>query len=505
MKKALNDADGSADASLWKKLSRRKHSVGIRTRILLYFLLYTVLLLVLLWLFQIVLLDDFYRMEKTEMLRSFSESIVHNIDHQNLQALIDRIAEQDNVCVLVTDQNMRAVAGAESWKGCLVHRMSPFDLCHYASSLAENDGAVAMEFSLDAFRNPIYDARKFRGSVPPSDAGNIKSLMTVQRAVMADGSIAYVFLNTMITPVTGTVQTIRNELYVISAILVLLSFFLSLVLSRRITRPLIATTQAAAALSRGEYHPVLNAGCHEICLLNQQLLQAAHDLHKVEAMQNELIANISHDLRTPLTLIEGYAEVVRDLPDENTPENMQVIIDEARRLTTLVNSVLDLHRTRNELDTLNQTVFSLTDTIRTIIKRYAKLTKQDEYQIVFEPEEEIMVFADAVKIQQVIYNLINNALTYTGDDRTVVVDQLVEEKHVRIAVHDSGEGIAQEDLPYIWDRYFRGSKPHKRAKVGSGLGLSIVKTILKSHQMRYGVESRAGEGSTFWFELPMHP
>ena len=104
-----------------------------------------------------------------------------------------------------------------------------------------------------------------------------------------------------------------------------------------------------------------------------------------------------------------------------------------------------------------------------------------------------------------IYNLINNALTYTGDDRTVTVDQLVEEKHVRIAVHDSGEGIAQEDLPYIWDRYFRGSKPHKRAKVGSGLGLSIVKTILESHQMRYGVESHAGEGSTFWFELPMHP
>lgn len=482
----------------------RKQSAGVRARIFLYFLLFTGMLLVLLWLFQIVFLDDFYRMQKTEMLRSFSNSMVHNIDNENLQTLADRIAEQDNVCVMVTDENMRVIVTAESWNGCLIHHMSRFDLWRYATSLAEGDDAIVAEFPLDAFRNQLYDARKFRGPVPPSDDGGAKSMITVQRAVLDGGGAVYVFLNTMITPVTGTVQTIRNELYFITAILVLMSFILSLILSQRITRPLIDTTEAAAALSHGQYQPVEKPGYREIARLNQQLTQAAHDLHRVEEMQNELIANISHDLRTPLTLIEGYAEAMRDLPDENTPENMQVIIDETRRLTTLVNSVLDLQDTRRQLGTLDPKVFSLTDSIRGIMTRYAKLTEQDGYHIVFEPQQDAVVYADEVKVQQVVYNLINNALTYTGADRTVTVLQTVQDDRVRIEVHDTGEGIAPDDLPNIWDRYYRGGKPHRRARIGSGLGLSIVKNILESHGLLYGVSSDQGQGTTFWFELPLH-
>lgn len=470
----------------------------------MYFLLFTAMLLVLLWMFQIVFLDEFYRMQKTEMLRSFSNGIVHNIDNENLQTLADRIAEQDNVCVMVTDEAMRVIVTAESWNGCLIHHMNRFDLWRYASSLTEKETTIAAEFPLDAFRNRIYDARKFRGAVPPSDEGGAKSLITVQRATMNNGRLVYVFLNTMITPVTGTVQTIRNELYFISVILVLLSFILSLVLSRRITRPLVETTEAAAALSYGEYKPVENVGYYEIQRLNQQLSQAAKDLHRVEEMQNELIANISHDLRTPLTLIEGYAEAMRDLPDENTPENMQVIIDETRRLSTLVNSVLDLHAARRDSAVVEKTPFNLTASIRSIMSRYAKLTEQDGYHIIFEPADEVWVLADEVKVQQVVYNLINNALTYTGKDQTVSVVQLVRETVVRIEVRDSGEGIAPEELPYIWDRYYRGGKPHKRAKIGSGLGLSIVKSILDSHGMAYGVESQEGTGSIFWFELPLN-
>ena len=137
------------------------------------------------------------------------------------------------------------------------------------------------------------------------------------------------------------------------------------------------------------------------------------------------------------------------------------------------------------------------------MSRYAKLTEQDGFHIVFEPDEDVVVCADEVKVQQVVYNLINNALTYTGEDKTVKVVQFVRDEMVRIEVHDSGEGIREEDLPYIWDRYYRGGKPHRRAKIGSGLGLSIVKNILESHGLAYGVESSDGQGSVFWFELPV--
>ncbi len=477
--------------------------MGIRSSIFLSFLLFTGLLLMLLWLFQIVFLDEFYRFQKTEMLKSFSYSMAHNIDNQNVQALADRIAQQDNMCMLVTDENMRTIVSAESWKGCLIHRMSRLDLRRYASSLTGENEVMVAQIPFAPPRDQRYDERMFRGTVPPSGDGEAKSLITVQRAKLANGQMVYIFLNTLITPVTGTVQTIRNELYFITAILILLSFLLSLILSRHITRPLIETTEAAAALSRGEYEPVRSAGYREIERLNHQLVQAAHDLHRVEEMQKELIANISHDLRTPLTLIEGYAEVVRDLPDENTPENMQVIIDETRRLTTLVNSILELNTARGELTAHRKVTFNLTDSIRGIMTRYGKLTEQDGYHIVFEPSEETWVYADEVKVQQVAYNLINNALTYTGEDRVVRVVQNVWEDRVRISVYDSGIGIAKEDLPYIWDRYYRGSMPHRRARIGSGLGLSIVKTILESHELAYGVESAEGTGSCFWFELPL--
>lgn len=488
---------------LWGRFLHKKGKTGIRSGLFAAFLVFTGMLLVLLWLFQIVLLDDFYNWQKMASLRESSESIVRNIDNANLQELADRIAEQQRICVLITDADLEEVLHAEAWNGCIIHHMSRSELKRHTQVCGETDEIVLSEFLMRGLRNQRYDARKFKGRVPPSDTGEGRGVITVQRALTADGQAWYVFLNTLITPVDSTVQTIRNELYVITVILVLLSFVISMIMSRRITRPLVETTAAAAALSRAEYQPVQHPRYAEIEQLNQQLCQTARDLRRVEEMQNELIANISHDLRTPLTLIAGYAEVMRDLPDENNAENMQVIIDETTRLTTLVNSVMDLNAVRSGLDTLKADSFCLTDCIRALIGRYAKLTEQDGLRIVFEPAQEARVTADEMKVQQVIYNLINNAITYTGADRTVTVRQTVRGDRVRIEIADSGEGISPEELPYIWERYYRGRKPHKRAAVGSGLGLSIVKTILDAHQLPFGVESRLGEGSTFWFELPL--
>ncbi len=499
----MKKPDGAGRPSLWARYTAFRNSLGIRSRIFLYFLLFTGMLLLLLWLFQIVFLDQFYRIQKTEMLKSSSESIVRNIDNQSLQALVDRIAEENSVCVLVVDSGMQEIVSSEASPGCIIHHMSRRDLRRYAGMLDSGERQILHTFPMMGFRNNQYDAGKFSGRVPPSDDGSARSMVTAQSAVLSDGTAAYVFLNALITPVTATVQTIRNELFFITAILVLLSFLLSLVLSRRITRPLVETTAAARSLSAGEYTPVKSSVSYrEIVQLNRQLSQAAKDLRRVEEMQRELIANISHDLRTPLTLIEGYAEVMRDLPGENTPENMQVIIDETKRLSTLVNAVLDYSATRSGKAEPERKRFNLTASIRAMMARYAKLTEQDGYRIVFEPDADAYVYADEVQVGQVIYNLINNALTYTGADRTVVVTQTVSGGQVRIEVRDTGEGIDPEELPYIWSRYYRGDKPHKRAAIGTGLGLNIVKGILDGHGLPYGVESEKEKGSAFWFALP---
>ena len=138
-----------------------------------------------------------------------------------------------------------------------------------------------------------------------------------------------------------------------------------------------------------------------------------------------------------------------------------------------------------------------------MVERIGKLVAKDGYTVHFAPEKELSAVADEARIGQVVYNLIGNALTYTGEDRQVYVTQEVRENRVRITVTDTGRGIPPEELPLIWNRYYRAKESHKRAIIGSGLGLSIVQGILEQHGAPYGVDSQEGKGSSFWFELPL--
>ena len=146
-------------------------------------------------------------------------------------------------------------------------------------------------------------------------------------------------------------------------------------------------------------------------------------------------------------------------------------------------------------------MLSLTRAVSDILKRYEKLKEQDGYSIVFLADTEAFVYADSVMIKQVIYNLINNAINYTGEDKSVVVKQIINSNKVCISVTDTGDGISKEDLPLIWERYYKVDKVHKRAAVGTGLGLSIAREVLDLHNAQFGVISKLSEGSTFWFEL----
>ena len=191
---------------------------------------------------------------------------------------------------------------------------------------------------------------------------------------------------------------------------------------------------------------------------------------------------------------------MRDIPGENNAENVQVIIDEANRLTTLVNEILDVSKLQAGVQSLEVSVFDISAQVSEICERLRHLLKH-EFKIRLEQPGAVMVEGDSVKMTQVIYNLITNAVNYSTRRREIVVHQEVKGGVYRFAVQDFGAGIPEDMIPYVWDRYYRGSQSHVRAKVGSGIGLSIVKGILQLHQAKFGVESKLGEGSTFWFEL----
>ena len=152
----------------------------------------------------------------------------------------------------------------------------------------------------------------------------------------------------------------------------------------------------------------------------------------------------------------------------------------------------------------NDTVYNLTESIESVLERYNKLKEQDGYCIHFEYDGKVQVKADEYKIYQVIYNLINNAINYTGKDKTVWVRQKISGDKVRIEVTDSGDGIAKEALPYVWDRYYKVDKTHKRAVMGTGLGLSIVKHIVNFYHGTIRVTSQLDEGTEFVVTIPLN-
>ena len=477
---------------------------SIKYKLFFYLALFAAVMLVMLWLFQIVFLDDFYRHIKMNSIVSSAETIEKNIDNEDLEALLDTIARGNETCIRILNEDGSDAYSVDITPDCVIHRLRPNELFELYQKAQNNGGTYFELFDREAPKNSPDRGGHFEGNIPKPMGGNPQSMIYVKVTGRSDGSKAIVMLNSTITPVNATVDTLRIQLAYVTVITLLMAVVMALLISKRISKPIIKINRSAKELAAGNYDTVFEGrGYLEIAELNDTLNYAAKELSKVEGLRRELIANISHDLRTPLTMITGYGEAMRDLPGENTPENVQIIIDEARRLTTLVNDILDISKLQSGTQNLTMERFNLTRSIDEILLRYSKLTGQEGYKLEFANDREAWVRADPVKISQVVYNLINNAITYTGQDKSVNIIQNVGEDRVKIEIADTGEGIPEESLPLIWDRYYKVDKAHKRAAIGTGLGLSIVKTILDMHGAEYGVQSTVGQGSTFWFELEL--
>lgn len=472
---------------------------------MLYLVLFVAFVIAMLWLFQIVWLDDYYRYYKTKQVVSAASVMLANLDNPEAGVLAEQLSTQNDVCILILDGSGHTVISSEDTQFCLIHRMSSRDLSWWCSRAPEDGSTLMEQFNVQPFENERYNPRRFAGNPPPLMETSHQSLLYARRITLPDGQMGYMLLNTMITPLDATVATLRSQLLLITAAVLIGALLLAVFVSRRLSQPIIETNLAARELSFGRFRQTRHGGDYrEIAELNATLSRAAEDLRRVERLQHELIANISHDLRTPLTMISGYAEVMRDIPGESTPENMQVIIDETTRLTTLVNEIMDFSRLQSGALPMNVSPFDLTNAVQEIADRISTLVEPRGYVIRFGPDAHFTVVADEKRIGQVIYNLIGNALTYTGEDKTVTISQTLTDGRVRISVQDTGGGIPQEELPMIWHRYYRARENHKRAVIGSGLGLSIVRSILEQHQVPFGADSRENVGSTFWFELPLH-
>ena len=301
--------------------------------------------------------------------------------------------------------------------------------------------------------------------------------------------------------------TMRVQLVLISVIVIFLALVISALLSMWLTRPVQRITKAAKRMAAGDFTVNFKGeySYAEMDALAETLDYAKEEIGKSDQLQKEVLANVTHDLKTPLTMIKAYASMIQEISGDNPEKrakHTQVIIDESDRLTALVNDILNISKIRSGMDTLKLRQFDLSELVHTVLERFDYLTETQGYTIVREIDDELYTEADLEKVEQVIYNLVGNAVNYTGEDKRIVVGLRKEGNVIRFTVADTGKGIPPEEQATIWDRYYRSSETHKRPIRGTGLGLSIVKTILQKHGFKFGVESEVGAGSTFYVLFP---
>ena len=453
-----------------------------------------------LWIMQTVLLDSIYAFYTKYTMKSHSEVIAENIDNKELNSLLISISQENEISIYLLNEDGIIKSATERSTSIRTDKASP-EMYKYWELASENGGFYIAEVSsgnvfTDAGVSLDYDPTHFTGNVP--QANKHANMIVASEVVSESGEHSLLVLISRAEPLASTEDVIRIILAIASVLAFSSGIILAYIASKGLASPIRKLSDSANQLALGDYEAVFDGGgCREITQLSSTLNVAARKLQKTDKLRKELLANVSHDLRTPLTMIGGYGEMMRDIPGENNQENIQIIIDESKRLTKLVNNALDLSKLQSGTFNYVPVVFCITDEAQDISTQFEKLSG-GKASVKFISDRDVFVKADEVLISEAIYNLVANAVTHGGENVFITVEQTVKDSSVKISVNDNGRGIPEEQLEDIWERYQKGNGG------GTGLGLAIVDNATKLCGGSCGVKSEVGKGSEFWIELPIY-
>ena len=488
MTENLSAAPGSRKK---KKGTRSRGSIMYRTW--LYFVGMTVVMLALLWITEVILFKAYYsRMKEreiaTECFDVFSDFSAdkydvstHKVSDDYIQKVEAAVSGNQLIFVMFTVTNDIEPADA-----------TPSDI-HIVLFMPEPT-YFGTERGTGDF---IYRVRHNNGAY---------TLVVGDSTKLPDGTEMWFYASSVIMPMDATISLLASQLVLVTCICIIVSVLLSYALSKNITKPIREYAATARKLGKGKVE-FRKTGFAEFDELAKALNYSADELEKTEKMRRDFLANVSHDLRTPLTMVKAYAEMVRDISwrdEKKRNEHCKVIIDEVDRLTLLVNDILDLSKIQAGTRAPDMKRMDMSALASAVLERFAILSEQSGYKFDLTADEDCYVCADERMVEQIVYNLIGNAVSYTGADKKVEVRVKRLMDAVRVEIADTGKGIAPSERDKVWDRYYRSSQA-KRAVMGSGIGLSICKNLLVLHEARYGIDSVVNNGSTFWFEMDYAP
>ena len=499
----------------------KPHFFSLRYRLMMFLCLASAFVLILVWVFVTHFMQPLYNhyiykhlLNQVNTVVSIIESSTEPISTRSLpildaqvsssfeasllSAIQSRKLDASNTCFDLADSTLQHVTGFENLYPCLLHEAS-FTTSINGKTSVWNGSVV------ESLRATVLSQGFVKKELVVDKNASTRQ-MAVGRVAKNGDEIYSVIFCTSLARIDEASVVLGQLMPWIFLCLMAFSVVASWLFSRWFTKPLTKLSHATRQLAEGDYSVRVNVPeTDEIGLLAADFNHMAGEVSRAAQLQRDLLANVSHDLRTPLTLIKGYAETVRDLTGDNPEKRtaqLDVIVDETDRLSGLVNSVMELSKMSSGTDKPEKVRFDLSQLCEEVAQRYEAVCAQNGYTLKLElpdPETDCTISADPAMMERVLHNLLGNAMHHIGPDNVFILRVNAPEKGtVRVEVADHGAGIAKEDLPYIFDRYYRSRSD--AGKVGTGLGLSITKAILQSHGFRFGVNSTLGEGSCFWFE-----
>lgn len=451
---------------------------GIEFKTSIFILIFNISIILIVWLSETLIFNLLYRNYQINRLNS----VVNKLENtkEDTYILAEKLAYDYEVCISVIDENNISFNYNTMQNGCLLNKNVP----------------VINE-----------EINKFINSNKKSEYIKLHNNTTNTQSVLYGfrNNDKYVFIFSNLENVSAFVKLFKGQIIYFIFLIIIGSVLISFFIANKVTKPIREITLKAKKIGEGKYDTKFpKNGVLEIEELSQTLEDVQNELSKNDELKRDLFANVSHDLKTPLTMIKAYAEMIKDISykdHDKMEEHLNIIMEESDRLTLLVNDILDLSKMESEALNYNYEEYDLVKEIKNIVKKYDVIESLENYQFILKLPRKAIVKADKEKINQVIYNLLNNAINYTGKDKKVTIKVTKEDNDYLVEVIDTGKGISSKELPYIWDKYYKNDKNHQRNVVSTGLGLSIVKNILNKHNFEYGVNSEEGKGSTFYFKI----
>ncbi|SNX54255.1 HAMP domain-containing sensor histidine kinase [Thermoanaerobacterium sp. RBIITD] len=442
---------------------------GIRGKLFMTYIIITGLIFLLFYLSQVVFIEKIYTYYKVNQLKSYSSKIINSINKNNDKTINELIDESNAKVSVITDEG-NIILGS--------HGNGPGGGLGIPRIYLNTDKKI----SVIEFTHPVLGVK----------------YLAVINSFTYKSQGAKLIMSIPMSIITDTAAIFKEEFFLILLISIIIIIIVSSIMSKKLTKPINNLKKAAHDIASGNLNVKIDLKTSdEIEDLAASMNDMAVNLNRAEKFRKDLIANITHDLKTPLGLIKGYCEMLLDFYGDDKHKRdayLNTMIKEVDRMSKMIDNVLSLSKLQSGLIKLNISSFNLKSLVEEVVNSFEPLLREKNINIKMD-NIDVMVNADKELIRRVFINIISNSIKSIKDSGVITITSMQDDGYVKIKISDTGKGMSKEDLQNIFKKFYKGEQS------GTGLGLAIVKEILDLHGSKYFFESEINKGTSFFFTL----